>query len=165
MNRKTEDGYAMLHAVTKGTGRPGQPALVLMHFLGGSTREWDEVVALLGDEFRTSQSISRALARMRLCPGTRWSRWRTRSRTCWAGCSSDPTCWSATACPARWPRCWHGDSRIVSSEAQLRMASGRGAVHAERLDGLVGLVLIAPSPPSPEPIRVEKRTTMLDESG
>ena len=29
------------------------PALVMMHFLGGSTREWDEVVALLGPEYKT----------------------------------------------------------------------------------------------------------------
>ena len=37
----------------EGSEESSYPTLVLMHFLGGSGREWDEVVALLGPEFRT----------------------------------------------------------------------------------------------------------------
>ncbi len=123
------------------------PVLVLMHFLGGSTREWDEVVPLLGSDLRT----------MRLdLPG-------------------------------------FGDSAAIDGysveamadfvEANLRTAnldrfllvghsmSGKVAmVLARRLEDaqdprLLGMVLVAPSPPSPEPISADKRTGMIEALG
>ena len=42
-----------LNVTVEGSSESKYPAMVMMHFLGGSTREWDEVVALLGPEYRT----------------------------------------------------------------------------------------------------------------
>ncbi len=39
-----------LHTMAQGQGTT---AFVLLHFLGGSGREWDEVTALLAPEFHT----------------------------------------------------------------------------------------------------------------
>ena len=51
-----------LHVDDKGRKNRAAPALVLMHFLGGSGREWDEVVAQLGRGYRTVRWICRGLA-------------------------------------------------------------------------------------------------------
>ena len=134
-----------LNRVEDGSGEA--PVLVLMHFLGGSTREWDEVVPLLGGGLRT--------VRLDL-PG-------------------------------------FGDSAAIEGysveamadfvEASLRAADldrfllvghsmgGKVAmVLARRFEDagdsrLLGMVLVAPSPPSPEPFSEDKRISMIETLG
>ena len=123
------------------------PVLVLMHFLGGSTREWDEVVPLLGDDLRT--------LRLDL-----------------------PGFGSSAALPG-----YSVEAMADFVQAALRTAeldkfllvghsmSGKVAmVIARRLEDagdprLLGMVLVAPSPPSPEPIPKDKRSSMIDMLG
>ncbi len=134
-----------LYCVEDGTA--DTPVLVLMHFLGGSTREWDEVVSLFQGDLRT--------VRLDL-PGF--------------GNSASVAGYSVEAM-----------ADLV--EAALRAAnldrfllvghsmSGKVAmVLARRFEDaadprLLGMVLVAPSPPSPEPIPGDKRSSMIDTLG
>ncbi len=134
-----------LQGAEAGTGE--SPALVLMHFLGGSTREWDEVVPLLGGGLRT--------VRLDL-----------------------PGFGEAAAIPG-----YSVEAMADSVEATLRAAgldhfvlvghsmSGKVAmVLARRLEDagdarLLGMVLVAPSPPSPEPFSEDKRGSMIEMLG
>ena len=126
-----------------GNGRPGRPALVLMHFLGGSGREWDEVVALLGEDYRT-MTVD--------LPGF--------------GGSAEQTGYTvsemADAVQAaveqsgeeRYVLVGHSMSGKVAMVIARREASGEGR-------GLAGLILVASSPPSPEPMTESKRGGMV----
>ena len=117
--------------------------MVLMHFLGGSGREWDEVVGLLGDQFRT-MTVD--------LPGF--------------GGSAEVTGYSvaemADAVEAavreaglqRYVLVGHSMSGKVAMVLARREASRVGS-------GLAGLILVAPSPPSPEPMTQEKRGGMV----
>ncbi len=123
------------------------PVLVLMHFLGGSTREWDEVVPLLGDDLRTIRLDLPGFGNSAALPG-----------------------YSVEAMADR-------------VEATLRAAdlnrfvlvghsmSGKVAmVLARRFEDagdprLLGMVLVAPSPPSPEPFSEDKRSSMIEMLG
>ena len=128
------------------------PALVMMHFLGGSTREWDEVVALLGPEYRT--------LRIDL-PGFGGSAGETGYSV---GEMADAVHVAiATAGLEEYVLVGHSMSGKVSMVLARRAqdAGYRGAEHC----GLRGLVLVAPSPPSPEPMSEEKRSSMLGSLG
>ncbi len=154
----------MLQATTRGTGRPGAPALVLMHFLGGSTREWDEVVALLGDEVRTVAVDLPGFGAAADVPGYSVEQMADAVEDLLGRLQL-----------GRFVLVGHSMSGKVSAVLARRFADrapsgasdaqGPGVIHAERLDGLAGLVLVAPSPPTPEPISVEKRATMLANLG
>ncbi len=118
----------------------GHATLVLMHFLGGSRREWDEVVDLLGEEYAT---VALDL------PGFGDS----------AGVTGYLVSEMADAVAASIRR--HVDGRYILVGHSM---SGKVAmVLAARGDrNLVGLALVAPSPPSPEPFAGDKRATMLE---
>ncbi len=126
-----------------GTARAGRPALVLMHFLGGSGREWDEVAGLLGEDFyMTTVDL----------PGF--------------GGSADVTGYTVTEMAdaveatvrtlpvERYVLVGHSMSGKVSMVLARREASRMSS-------GLAGLILVAPSPPSPEPIPDAKRSGMI----
>jgi pimeloyl-ACP methyl ester carboxylesterase len=154
----------MLQATIKGTGLPGAPAMVLMHFLGGSTREWDEVVALLGAGFRTVALDLPGFGTNADVPGY--------SVEHMADSVEDLI---GRLQLGRYVLVGHSMSGKVAAVLARRFADralsgasdghGRGSIHAERLNGLAGLVLIAPSPPSPEPMAGDKRSSMLDNLG
>ncbi len=135
----------MLHRVEDGA--EDGPVLVLMHFLGGSTREWDEVVPLLRTDLR--------VLRLDL-----------------------PGFGSSAALPG-----YSVQAMADLVEATLRAAdldrfllvghsmSGKVAmVLARRFEDagdsrLLGMVLVAPSPPSPEPFSEDKRSGMIEMLG
>jgi len=126
----------------RGTGRLGAPTLVLMHFLGGSTREWDEVRAQFGNDVRTIAVDM---------PGF--------------GDSADVTGYTVTemadsVCAVIAQH--HLENYILVGHS---MSGKVAAVVARRLEGtqsgLRGMVLIAPSPPSPEPMDDGKRGMMI----
>ncbi len=129
---------------TTGLSRPGKPVVVLMHFLGGSQREWDEVIALLDGRLRC---ITVDL------PGF--------------GDSNDVGGFSVSEMAdavedvireevsGRYILVGHSMSGKVSM-VLARRAQMRGN------DCLAGLLLVAPSPPSPEPMGDDKRNMMLE---
>ena len=135
-------------AVTRhGTEQKNEPTLVLMHFLGGSGREWDEVLALLP---ATVSAVTIDL------PGF--------------GGSSEITGYTVTEMAdavhatvqnlglTRYVLVGHSMSGKVSA-VLARRAQEAGQ------PGLEGLVLVAPSPPSPEPMTDEKRASMIASLG
>ena len=156
----------MLHVIRNGTGTSGDPALVLMHFLGGSAREWDEVVSVLGEGVRTVAVDM---------PGFGGSASLT-------GYSVEHMADSVeyllgTLKLGRYVLVGHSMSGKVAAVLARRYADRgltaasdshgvtHGTIHAEQLNGLTGLVLIAPSPPEPEPMAADKREQMLANLG
>jgi len=114
-----------------------------MHFLAGSTREWDEVVALLRPQFR--------LIRLDL-PGF--------------GSSADVPGYTVAEMADSVQSAI--DSLVLTRYSLVgHSMSGKVALvlarraHDSSDDRLAGLVLVAPSPPSPEPFTPEKRSMML----
>ncbi len=119
--------------------------LFFLHFLGGSQREWTRVVQALDGRFRC---VTIDL------PGF--------------GDSADGAGYSVTemadavAAVIRRenPRSWH----VVGHSMGAKVASvlARRAEEGDSgLEGLAGLVLLAGSPPSPEPIEADRRRLML----
>lgn len=137
----------MLPFATRGRG---EPALVLMHYLGGSYREWTAVSDRLVDRFRcvgvdlpgfgeaALEVLGYGVAEM-------------------ANAVAE-TVWSAEL--RRFVLVGHSMSaKVAAVLARLQMEGD------PRLHGLEGLVLVAPSPPGPEPMSDRKRTQMLKSLG
>jgi pimeloyl-ACP methyl ester carboxylesterase len=139
----TEREDAMLYAVTRGSG---EVALVLMHFLGGSGREWDEVIGFLGEEVRT---VAVDL------PGF--------------GGSAEMGGYSveqmADAVEDLLGRLRLGRYVLVGHSMSGKVSAVLARRFAERTGGPEGLVLVAPSPPGPEPMADSKREQMLENLG
>lgn len=119
--------------------------LFCLHFLGGSSREWGEMTASLGEAatcipfdlpgFGDASSVS----------GTSVEAMADHI----AGRISE-------FLPARWWIAGH------SMGAKVALALARRAEDGDdRLAGLSGLILLAGSPPSPEPMSDEKRQAMI----
>ena len=141
-----------LNVTVQGSDESKHPALVMMHFLGGSTREWDEVVTLLGPDYKT--------VRVDL-PGFGGSAGETGYSV---GAMADAVHEAIrTAGLAEYVLVGHSMSGKVSM-VLARRAQDAGF---DRLAdcALRGLVLVAPSPPSPEPMTEEKRSTMIGSLG
>jgi pimeloyl-ACP methyl ester carboxylesterase len=128
----------------KGGNATDKPALVLMHFLGGSGREWDEVVTMLGDKYRTLRVDLPGFGGSAKVPGY--------SVDAMADCVAKAI---AAAELDRYILVGHS----MSGKVAMVMARRERDVPHSRL---AGLVLVAPSPPSPEPISPEKRAMMLE---
>ncbi len=136
----------MLPVTTRGMG---EPALVMMPFLGGSHREWAAVVDRLRDRFRCLGVDLPGFGDAVEMPGytveemaeavTRTLRELDLRRFVLVGHSMA--------------------GKVAAVLARLR-AEGEA-----RLRGLEGLVLVAPSPPCPEPMTERKRSAMLASLG
>jgi len=137
---RTEDRLA---AKVRGTAADGAPTLVLMHFLGGSHREWDEVVALLGENVRTVALDMPGFGDSAQVPG-------------YSVAEMADAVESAIHEQVEGPYILVGHS--MSGKVSMVLAR-RAQDRADK--SLLGLVLIAPSPPSPEPMSDEKRSMML----
>ncbi len=132
-----------LAATVRGTAHIGEPTLVLMHFLGGSSREWDEVIPLLGDHQHT---VALDL------PGFGNS----------AGIPGYTVAEMADAVEATIGELALAQYILVGHSMSGKVAAVVASRARARSDGgLVGLILIAPSPPGPEPMTDEKRSGMI----
>jgi pimeloyl-ACP methyl ester carboxylesterase len=127
-------------------GEPSEdrPALVLLHFLGGSLREWDEVVALLGDSFQT---LALDL------PGFGSSAAITGYTVAEMADAVQATI--AAAGLSRYVLVGHSMGGKVAAVIARRMEDSQSAA-------LAGLILVAASPPGPEPMEDAKRAAMID---
>jgi pimeloyl-ACP methyl ester carboxylesterase len=119
---------------------PERPALVFLHFFGGAARSWDGVLEELGGEFRT---VALDL------PGFGAA----------AGASGSYT----IAAYADWVE---EEVRARELDDYLLIGHSMGgkialALAARRPHGLRGLVLLAPSPPTPEPIEEAVRAKLI----
>ena len=130
-----------LHTMLEGP--ESTTALVLMHFLGGSGREWDEVVAQLGGEFRTLRIDLPGFGGSADVPGY------TIEEMADAVAAT-----IAAAGLQRYVLVGHSMSGTVA------MVLARRAQDAAD-ERLAGLVLVAPSPPGPEPMDESKRSMMV----
>lgn len=127
------------------TGRAGAPpALVFLHFFGGSSRTWAEVAGRLEDDFPC------------VIPSLRG----------WGGSPATPAGYTvadmaddvAGLIEALGLRRYVLVGHSMGGKAAFALAARRPA-------GLVALVLVAPSPPSPEPIADEERARLLASFG
>ncbi len=134
----------MLQAEVRGTGRAGDVAVVLMHFLGGSAREWDEVVSLLGDGQRTVAVDLPGFGSAAAVPGYAVGEMAAAVEELLGRLKL-----------GRFVLVGHSMSGKVAAVLARRLADRSGE------SGLEGLVLVAPSPSGPEPMEAGKRERML----
>ena len=121
-----------------------KPTVFLLHFLGGSAREWSEVTALLAGRFRCVAIDLPGFgdAAGRLGYGV----------AAMADAVSEAV---RAAKPQRWVLVGHSMGAKVATVVARRAEDG-----AEGLAGLSHLVLLAGSPPAPEPMDETRRKTM-----
>jgi pimeloyl-ACP methyl ester carboxylesterase len=131
----------MLHTTIEGPN--DTTALVLMHFLGGSGREWDEVVAQLGVAYKTVRIDLPGFGGSADIPGY------TIEEMADAAAAT-----IEAAGLKRYVLVGHSMSGTVA------MVLARRAQDAAD-ERLAGLVLVAPSPPGPEPMDDSKRSMMV----
>ncbi|MDT8333693.1 alpha/beta fold hydrolase [Roseomonas gilardii] len=123
----------------------GAIRLVLLHFLGGSAREWHAVTQQLGEGVRPLALDLPGFGAAASQPGYSV-----------AGMADHLAGVIAAQPPARWVLAGH------SMGAKLAAVLARRAFDGEPgLEGLAGLVLMAGSPPSPEPMAETRRAEML----
>ena len=124
---------------------PDRPTLFFLHFLGGSAREWRQVIRRLEPSFR--------------CVALDLPGFGTQAQT--PGYTvADMAAQIADAIRALAPRSWGlvGHSMGAKVAAVVARAAEDGDAS---LAGLTGLALLAGSPPGPEPMPAEQRQTML----
>ena len=138
-----ENQAMRLHSAAEGNAASGRPVLVLMHFLGGSGREWDEVVTMLGGKYATLRVDLPGFGGSAGVPG-----YTVAEMTAAVQQTID------AAGPERYVLVGHSMSGKVAM-ALARCAEEKGDRR------LAGLVLVAPSPPGPEPMGDEKRSMMM----
>ncbi len=119
--------------------RPGDPVLVLLHVFGGSRREWIEAGVLLASQFRVISIDTPGFGEADAIPG-----YTVREMA---------DSFQATIDVLRLERYILVGHSMTGKVAAV-LAQGMPA-------GLAKLVLLTPSPVSPEPIAPEARSTML----
>ena len=127
----------------------GEPALVLMPFLGGSHREWDRVIAQMRGRPSCFAIDLPGFGDSSEIPGYTMAE------------MAESVAETVAALEL---------SRFVlvghSMGGKVAAVMARGAADGDpRLRGLEGLVLVAPSPPRPEPMTEKKRSQMLEALG
>jgi pimeloyl-ACP methyl ester carboxylesterase len=133
-----------LHTMIEGPESPkGSTALVLMHFLGGSGREWDEVVAQLDGAYKTVRVDLPGFGGSADIPGYTMEEMADSVAATIDAANLD-----------RYVLVGHSMSGTVA------MVLARRAQDAAD-ERLAGLVLVAPSPPGPEPFDDTKRSMMI----
>ena len=136
----------MLSFVRRGRG---EPALVMMPFLGGSRREWDQVIDRLREGSVCVGVDLPGFGESRDVPGyTVEEMANTLIETL------------AALGLARFVLVGHSMAGKVSAVVARCAADGD-----QRVAGLEGLVLVAPSPPGPEPMSDKKRSQMMEALG
>lgn len=124
---------------------PG-PTLIMLHSLGASAREWDWVVAALGDD---------AECRPLDLPGFGG---RADMGALGVGGTVD---WLADQVRARAPERWMLVGHSMGGKMATLLAA-RAAGGEAGLGGLAGVALLAASPPAPEPMDEDVRRRLID---
>jgi pimeloyl-ACP methyl ester carboxylesterase len=127
-----------------GALKPGEPVVILMHFLGGSQREWDEVITLIDGRLRSITVDLPGFGDSNEIGGYSVSEM--------ADAVEDVV---REEVSGRYILVGHSMSGKVSMVLAAR-AQRRGD------NCLAGLLLVAPSPPSPEPMGDDKRSMMME---
>ena len=122
-----------------------RPVLFMLHALGGSGRAWDGVVASLGTGF---EAISIDL------PG--FGDARSSPDLTVAGMADHVAAAVRTRGASRWLLIGHSMGGKIASIVASRALNGEPG-----LFGLAGVVLLAASPPSPEPMDEDRRQKMI----
>ena len=122
-----------------------KPTMFLLHFLGGSAREWSDMTALLGEQFRCLAIDLPGFGDAVDRPGY--------SVAAMADAVSEAI---RADNPPRWVLVGHSMGAKVATVLTRRAEDG-----AEGLAGLSHLVLLAGSPPAPEPMDEARRKTMM----
>jgi pimeloyl-ACP methyl ester carboxylesterase len=121
------------------------PTLFCLHFLGGSAREWEDVVRHLGSHMRGAPLDLPGFGNAAGIPYLSVE-----------GMADYITDRIAAMAPPRWLIAGH------SMGAKVALAIARRAEDGDfKLKGFEGLVLLAGSPPSPEPMSDDKRRDMM----
>lgn len=123
-----------------------RPVLFMLHALGGSARAWQGVIDALRSQF---ECIAIDL------PG--FGDARERSSWSVAGMADHVAAAVAARGAARWLLVGHSMGGKVASVVAARALAGEAG-----LFGLAGVVLLAASPPSPEPMEEERRQKMIE---
>ena len=119
--------------------------LFCLHYLGGSAREWTQVAERLGTKYRIVAIDLPGFGNASATTGyTVTEMAETVSRTI-----------SAEA-PSRWAIVGHSMGAKVAAAIARSVEDG-----TNDLPGLIGIVLVAGSPPSPEPMSDDDRRTMM----
>lgn len=127
-------------------GRDARPVLVCLHWLGGSGRSWDRLVAALAPHWRVLTVDLPGFGDAAHQPGVPV-----------AGMADHVVAMVQQAAPDRWTLIGHSMGAKVALAVARRAEDG-----APGLEGLTRLVLLAGSPPAPEPMDEDRRSTMLD---
>lgn len=122
----------------------GEPTAVFLHYFGGSSKTWNEVIELLKDDFRC---VAVDL------PGFGDS----------AAVEGEPTVENTTTKV----RVWLNDLGLKSFVLIGHSMGGKiaQALASKGVNGLQGLILIAPSPPVPEPMNDVQEKELSDAFG
>jgi pimeloyl-ACP methyl ester carboxylesterase len=122
-----------------------RPVLFLLHALGGSARAWDGVVAALGSGFEAVAIDLPGFGDARGDPD--WSV---------AGMADHVAAAVKARGASRWLLVGHSMGGKIASIVASRALAGEAG-----LFGLAGVVLLAASPPSPEPMAEDRRRKMI----
>jgi pimeloyl-ACP methyl ester carboxylesterase len=141
-NRIISTGGADIRIVESGTG---EPALVFLHYWGGSSRTWRRVIDRIGDRPRCIALDQRGWGGSIVTDG-RYD----------LGAVADDVEAVARAIGLR--RCVLVGHSMGGKVAQI-VATTR------RPEGVAGLVLVAPAPPTPMPVPEAQRSSMLNSYG
>jgi 3-oxoadipate enol-lactonase len=128
MQMKIDSNGVHIHVVERGADSDATPALVFLHYWGGSSRTWDDVIAALPDTYRTVAPDHRGWGDSD----------KPANHYALADLADDAQCVIDALALRRFVLIGHSMGGKV---AQL--------LAARRPQGLAGLVLIAPSPPVP----------------
>jgi pimeloyl-ACP methyl ester carboxylesterase len=123
-----------------------RPVLFMLHALGGSARAWDGVIASLGTGF---EAVAIDL------PG--FGDARTAPDLSVAGMADHVVAAVQTRGASRWLLIGPSMGGKIASIVASRALAGEPG-----LFGLAGVVLLAASPPSPEPMAEDRRQKMID---
>ena len=139
-------GMSEAMAATTDSSSAGRPVLFLCHALGGSRRAWDGVVAALGEAY---DCIAIDL------PG--FGQAAAATDVTVAGAVEHVAAIVRGRGAPRWLLVGHSMGAKIASILAARTLAGEPG-----LFGLAGVVLLAGSPPSPEPMDEQRRDEMID---
>ena len=136
-----------LHQTSRGTGKQ---TLIFLHFLGGSGREWTGVIDRLESQFQCVTLDLPGFGGSSAVPGYGVSEMADAVEGC-----------LAELAPSRWLLVGHSMGAKVAAVIARRLAGAAATDGPAWRRGLEGIVTVAGSPPSPEPMKDAQRAKLL----